>query len=140
MMRQENARLQAVAAKGCAVGFLMVFVGAGLGGTLRHGVNLAASWLGYTAFPAATLAINVVGSFVMGLLAGYLTMRGHVPQHVRLFLTTGILGGFTTFSAFSLDAASLIQRDRFGLAAAYIGGSVILSITAVFAGLALSRS
>ena len=110
-----------------------------VGGALRHGVNLAALRLGWTSFAAATFAINVLGSFVMGLLAGYFSTRGHPPHHLRLFLTTGVMGGFTTFSAFSLDAASLIQRDRFGLAAAYIGGSVLLAIAALFAGLALSK-
>jgi CrcB protein len=77
--------------------FLVVFIGAGLGGVLRHGVNLLAAWLISTPFPYGTLAINVVGSFLMGVLAGHFALRGDAPQLWRLFLTTGVLGGFTTF-------------------------------------------
>ena len=88
-------------------GFLMVFLGGGIGAALRHGVNLlSARWLG-TAFPYATLFENVTGSLVMGLIAGYFAFKGDASQHLRLFLTTGILGGYTTFSAFSLDVALL---------------------------------
>ena len=72
------------------------------------------------AFPYATLFENVTGSLVMGLLAGYFAFYGGVPQHWRLFLTTGILGGYTTFSTFSLDAALLYERGAFGLAALYV--------------------
>lgn len=121
------------------MGFGIVFLGAGIGGSLRHGMNLlAARWLG-TDFPYGTLAVNVVGSFVMGLFAGWFLVRTGVPQHMRLFLTTGILGGFTTFSAFSLDAALLIERHAYWLAAAYVAGSVVASIAALFAGLIIFR-
>ena len=90
--------------------YLIVFLGAGIGGALRHGVNVgAARLLGY-GFPFGTLIVNVLGSFLIGLLAGYFGFRTGIDQHVRLFLTTGILGGFTTFSAFSLDAALLVER------------------------------
>jgi CrcB protein len=75
----------------------------------------------------------------MGLLAGYFAFRGSAPQHLQLFLTTGILGGYTTFSAFSLDAALLYERSGLGLAALYALGSVALSIGGLFAGLALAR-
>ena len=120
--------------------YLIVFLGAGIGGALRHGVNVgAAKLLGY-GFPFGTLIVNIVGSFVMGLLAGYFLFRPGIPQDVRLFLTTGILGGFTTFSAFSLDAALLIERNAYGLAAVYVAGSVTASILALFVGLALFRS
>lgn len=121
---------------------VLVFLGAGIGGMLRHGVNLVSPrWFG-TGFPAGTLLINVIGSALMGLIAGWLAFKtqGNWSQHVRLFLTTGILGGFTTFSAFSLDAIMLWERGEAGLAAAYVFGSVILSLAALCAGLALVRS
>ena len=76
----------------------------------------------------------------MGLIAGFFAFRAGLPQEARLFLTTGILGGFTTFSAFSLDAALLFERGDAGLAALYVGASVILSLVAVAAGLALTRA
>jgi CrcB protein len=120
-------------------GFLMVFLGGGIGAALRHGVNLlSARWLG-TAFPYATLFENVTGSLVMGLFAGYFAFKGDAPQHLRLFLTTGILGGYTTFSAFSLDVALLTERHEIGLAALYVLASVVFSIGGLFTGLALVR-
>ncbi|WP_439631656.1 fluoride efflux transporter CrcB [Shinella sp.] len=119
--------------------YLIVFLGAGLGGAGRHGVNVLSARLFGTGFPAGTLIINVLGCLVMGLIAGAFTFRGHLPQELRLFLTTGILGGFTTFSAFSLDAALLWERGEVGLAALYVGASVIFSLLAVAAGLVLSR-
>ncbi|OYW58546.1 MAG: protein CrcB [Bosea sp. 12-68-7] len=121
---------------------LLVFVGAGLGGVLRHGINLVSPrWFG-TGFPAGTLLINILGSALMGLIAGWLAFKTEAgwSQHARLFLTTGILGGFTTFSAFSLDAVLLWERGESGLAVAYVLGSVILSLAALLAGLALVRS
>lgn len=121
------------------MGYLIVFLGAGIGGALRHGVNVgAARLLGY-GFPFGTLIVNVAGSFLMGLFAGYFAFRPGIGQHIRLFLTTGILGGFTTFSAFSLDAALLIERHNYGLAAGYMVGSVAASVSALFFGLALFR-
>ncbi|TAA63133.1 fluoride efflux transporter CrcB [Shinella sp. JR1-6] len=119
--------------------YLIVFLGAGIGGAGRHGVNVLAARLFGTAFPAGTLAINVLGCLLMGLIAGIFAFRGHLPQEMRLFLTTGILGGFTTFSAFSLDAALLWERGEAGLAVLYVGASVIFSLLAVAAGLAVSR-
>lgn len=119
-------------------GFLVVFIGAGIGGGLRHAVNLGAMRLGLT-FPAGTLAINVIGSLVMGLIAEYFAFRSYLPPAWRLFLMTGILGGFTTFSAFSLDAAALYERGETAAAAAYVLGSVVLSISALFLGLAIVR-
>ena len=117
--------------------YLIVFLGAGLGGALRHGMNVAAvRVLGYQ-FPFGTLIVNVVGSFIMGLLAGYFAFRPGLSQHLRLFLTTGVLGGFTTFSAFSLDTALLIERHAYASAAGYMVGSVFASLVALFAGLAL---
>ena len=116
--------------------YLIVFLGAGIGGALRHGVNVwAVRMFGY-GFLFGTLIVNVAGSFLMGLLAGYF-LSLPVPQHWRLFLTTGLLGGFTTFSAFSLDAALLIERHAYAAAAAYVTGSVLASLVALFMGIAL---
>ena len=97
--------------------YLIVFFGAGIGGAGRHGVNVLATRLFGTHFPVGTLVINVLGCLVMGLIAGFFAFRGHLPQEARLFLATGVLGGFTTFSAFSLDAALLWERGAAGLAA-----------------------
>ena len=121
------------------MGFLIVFLGGGIGAALRHGVNLAAARFVGTAFPYATLFENVTGSFVMGLLAAYFAFKGDASQSWRLFLTTGILGGYTTFSAFSLDVALQYERGELGLTALYILLSVGLSIGGLFAGLALVR-
>ena len=121
------------------MGFLIVFLGGGIGAAMRHGVNLVSARLLGTAFPYATLFENVTGSLVMGVLAGYFAFKGDISQSWRLFLTTGILGGYTTFSAFSLDTALLYQRGELGLAALYVLASVALSIGGLFAGLALVR-
>ena len=119
--------------------YLLVFVGGGLGATLRHFINLTcARYLG-TGFPWGTFIINITGSTVMGLIAGYLAFKGEASQHWRLFLMTGVLGGYTTFSAYSLDAALLYERGELGPAALYVVGSVALSIAGLFGGLALVR-
>ena len=120
---------------------LIVFLGAGIGGTLRHLVNLGCLKACGPGFPVGTMVINVVGSLLMGIIAGYFALRASEPwaQPTRLFLTTGILGGFTTFSAFSLDAALLYERGDIGLSAFYVIGSVVAAIVALFAGLALAR-
>lgn len=117
--------------------YAIVFLGAGIGGALRHGVNIAATRLFGLGFPYGTLIVNVVGSFMMGALAGYFAFRPGISQHMRLFLTTGILGGFTTFSTFSLDAALLIERNKQALAAGYIVGSVVLGLAGLFVGLSI---
>ncbi|MES2327210.1 MAG: fluoride efflux transporter CrcB [Pseudomonadota bacterium] len=119
--------------------YLIVFLGAGLGGALRHGVNVGAARLFGFGFPFGTLIVNVLGSFLMGLLAGYFAFRPGIAQHARLFLTTGFLGGFTTFSAFSLDTALLVERHTYSLAAGYAVGSVAASVSALFFGLAMFR-
>lgn len=122
------------------MGYLIVFLGGGAGAALRHGMNLAVARTLGTAFPYGTLIINVTGSLVMGLIAGYFALKGDASQHWRLFLTTGILGGYTTFSAFSLDAALLYERGEVGLSALYVVASVAVSIAGLFAGLAIVRS
>ncbi|WP_134499518.1 fluoride efflux transporter CrcB [Microvirga pakistanensis] len=122
--------------------YLLVFLGAGIGGALRHGVNVACARMCGTAFPWGTLTVNVVGSLLMGAIAGWLAFKAGEgwSQPLRLFLTTGILGGFTTFSAFSLDAALLWERGEAGLALGYVAASVILSIASLAAGLAFVRT
>jgi len=121
------------------MGFLLVFLGGGIGAALRHGVNLAVARMLGSGFNYATLFENVSGSLVMGLLVGYFAFEGPIPQHWRLFLTTGILGGYTTFSAFSLDTILLYERGELGLAALYVIASVALSIGGLLAGLLLMR-
>jgi len=121
------------------MGFLIVFVGGGIGAALRHGFNLAFARLFGTAFPHATVFENVSGSVVMGVLVAWFAFRGGIPQHWQLFLTTGILGGYTTFSTFSLDVAVLYERGEIALAALYVLLSVALSIGGLFGGLALVR-
>jgi CrcB protein len=121
-------------------GYLIVFLGAGLGGAARHGVNvLAVRLLGFN-FPYGTVMVNVAGSLIIGLLAGWFAHRADPGQAWRLFLTTGILGGFTTFSAFSLDAALMWERGQMGMALVYIASSVGLAIAGLFAGLFLVRT
>lgn len=120
--------------------YLLVFVGAGIGGMLRHGANLLGLRLAGEAFPYATLAVNIVGSFAMGLVAGVFMLKADLPHPLRLFLATGILGGFTTFSAFSLDAVALYERGEVGVAALYVVASVALSIAGLWAGLSLVRA
>ena len=124
---------------GNATGYLLVFFGGGLGATLRHFINVTCAKCIGTAFPYGTFIINISGSTVMGLIAGYLAFKGEASQPWRLFLMTGILGGYTTFSAYSLDAALLYERGELGLAAFYVLGSVVFSIAGLFAGLALVR-
>ncbi len=122
------------------MGYLIVFIGGGIGAALRHGFNVAFARLLGTAFPYATLFENVSGSIVMGVLVAILAFRSGVPHHWQLFMTTGILGGYTTFSTFSLDFALLYERGEMGLAALYVLLSVVLSIGGLFAGLALVRN
>ena len=121
---------------------VLVFLGAGIGGALRHGVNVGCARMCGTAFPWGTLTVNIVGSFIMGAIVGWLAFKAGEgwSQPLRLFLTTGILGGFTTFSAFSLDAVLIWERGQIGLAAAYVAASVLLSIGGLVAGLALIRA
>ena len=121
------------------MGFLIVFVGGGIGAALRHGFNLAFARLFGTAFPYATLFENASGSIAMGVLVALFAFRSGIPHHWQLFLTTGILGGYTTFSTFSLDVAVLYERGEIGLATLYVLLSVVLSIGGLFGGLALVR-
>jgi CrcB protein len=116
---------------------LYVAAGGAIGALLRLcSVQLVMQWHPQQ-FPVGTLLVNVVGSLIMGLLMAKLLQAD--SQSARLFFVTGVLGGFTTFSAFSWDALQLLQRGAFGSAALYIGGSVFLSLAAVAAGYAMGR-
>lgn len=119
--------------------FFLVFIGGGLGAALRHGVNVVLGRELGTEFPFHTLFANVSGSLVMGVLAAYFGLRMGSPQWLRLFLTTGILGGYTTFSTFSLDSILLWERGQYGWAAAYVVASVAASLAGVLLGAALVR-
>ena len=121
------------------MGYVLVFLGGGIGAALRHAINRASIVYLGPSFPFGTLFVNVVGSLVMGVLAGLFLIRAPTDTW-RLFLSTGILGGFTTFSAFSLDAAMMWQRSDYAALSLYVIGSVALSIGALMAGLWLSRS
>jgi len=120
--------------------YLIVFLGAGLGGAMRYGVNVAALRLAGAGFPWGTLAINIVGSLAMGLVAEYFALKSGLSQQWRLFLTTGVLGGFTTFSAFSLEVALLYERGEMLAAGIYMLASAVLAVAGLFAGLYIIRA
>ncbi|MDP9808925.1 CrcB protein [Rhizobium tibeticum] len=119
---------------------LLVAVGGAIGSVLRYYVGQWALRLAGPAFPWGTLTVNVVGCFVIGVFAEMIVRRFDASPEMRLLLITGFLGGFTTFSAFSLDAISLFERGAAVSGAVYIVASVGLSMAAVTAGLALMRA
>ncbi len=119
--------------------YLVVFFGAGIGGAARHAVNFGAARLFGYGFPFGTLTVNVLGSIFMGLLTEFFVLRSGLPQELRLFLTTGVLGGFTTFSTFSLDAVSLWERGQWGMAAGYVAVSLVASVVGLSVGLLMIR-
>lgn len=118
---------------------LLVFLGGGLGAVARYGVGAGAVRAGWTAWPYATMTVNMVGGLLMGVLAGFLAHKGPPAENWRLALGVGVLGGFTTFSAFSLETALMIERREILSAGAYVLLSVVLSIVALFAGLVVAR-
>lgn len=120
--------------------WLLVFIGGGVGSVSRYWLSGAvARWLGL-AFPYGTLAVNLLGSAAMGLLIGWLAKQlPEQAQQLRTLLAVGFLGGFTTFSAFSLDTVTLIERGQMGTAALYVALSIILCVGGLFAGLAVTR-
>ncbi len=122
------------------VHLLLVAVGGAIGASIRHLVNLGSLKLVGPGFPWGTMAINIVGSLAMGVFIGWLTRRVGFSNELRLFVATGILGGFTTFSAFSLDFATLWERGTPVPALAYAFVSVVGSLLALFVGLWLARS
>ena len=120
--------------------YLIVFFGGGIGAAARYGMNIGVGRIVGSTFPWHTLAVNIIGCFVMGALTEAMALRLNFSNEMRLFLTTGILGGFTTFSAFALDFALLVERRDMIGAAGYALASVGVSIIACFAGLALVRT
>jgi CrcB protein len=119
-------------------GFVAVFLGGGLGAAARHGVNLLSAQAG-TRYPWGTLAINLLGSLLIGVLAEWFALRAQLPPSLRLFLITGVLGGFTTFSAFSLEVGLLMERGQMMAAGGYVLLSVIGAVSAMFVGMYLVR-
>ena len=120
--------------------YLIVAIGGGLGAGLRYGFNVNVPRVFGGDYPWHTLIVNVLGCFVMGVITELAALKFSMTQEMRLFLTTGILGGFTTFSAFALDFALMAERRDFASAGGYALASVVLSIAACFAGLAAVRS
>ena len=119
---------------------LLVMAGGALGAAGRFCLGGALLRSFGNGIPWGTLAVNLIGCLAMGLLIGVLTLRGQSSTALRLFLATGVLGGFTTFSAFALDFVTLVERGRVDAALAYAAASVGLSIVAVFAGLTVMRA
>jgi len=118
---------------------LLVMAGGAVGASARHLTGRATLSLFGPGFPYGTLAVNLIGGFAMGLLVGALARMSVPGENWRLLLGVGVLGGYTTFSSFSLDVVNMIQRGDLAIAALYITVSVIGSIAALFAGLALVR-
>jgi CrcB protein len=114
--------------------------GGAIGAALRHGVSLLSLRLMGPAFPWGTLTVNVVGCAAMGFLVAWLAGREPNPMALRAFLAVGLLGGFTTFSAFALDLVTLYRERAFAPAAIYLLASIILSVVGLLAGLALGRA
>lgn len=119
---------------------LSVALGGAIGSLLRYGVASAIQSPASTGFPWGILIVNVTGGFAMGVIVELAALKLQISPELRAFLTVGILGGYTTFSTFSLDSVMLIQRGAYASAAGYIAGSTVLSIGAVFAGLAAVRA
>ncbi|MFN7111189.1 MAG: fluoride efflux transporter CrcB [Brevundimonas sp.] len=121
--------------------FLLVAAGGALGSMARFGLGLLAARLAPNAgWPMGTFAANVLGGLAMGLLIGWLAFKGGAHQEtMRLFAAVGVLGGFTTFSSYSLEAVMMIERRDYGLAAAYVVSSVVLAVVALFIGLMVAR-
>lgn len=120
--------------RGSVMGFLLVGLGGALGSVARYGVHRLLPP------PMGTMGVNIVGGLLMGLLVGWLTTRGGTADTSRLFLGVGVLGGFTTFSAFSLDAVQMLERGAFGASLAYALVSVLASITALYLGMQIGRA
>ena len=119
---------------------LWVALGGAIGSAARYSVNVWAGRMFGTEFPWHTPIVNILGCFIMGALTEMMALKLNVGQETRAFLTTGILGGFTTFSAFSLDFAYLVERKQLAAAGGYALASVAISLLAVFAGMNLMRT
>lgn len=119
--------------------FVLVAIGGALGSVARYGVSLAGGRLLGIGFPYGTLFVNVTGSFAMGALIAWLGRHVELPPEWRLFLAVGVLGGYTTFSSFSLDAIALWEGGAQGTALLYVGLSMVVGLLALAAGLAIVR-
>jgi len=122
------------------VSVLLVALGGAFGSICRYLVGVGAGRLLGSDFPFGTMIVNVVGSFVMGLFIELLAVKFDGSESLRLFVAVGILGGFTTLSSFSLDSVVLFERGAIGAAALYVGGSIVLSLAALVAGLHFVRA
>jgi CrcB protein len=120
--------------------YLLVAIGGGIGAALRHGVNRVALVLFSSAFPYGTLLVNLLGAFLMGMIAQYLLGRDVDTEGWRLFLVTGVLGGFTTFSAFTLEVGMMWQRSEYAALCIYMTASVLLSVLLLVAGMLVGRA
>ncbi|MFN3353443.1 MAG: fluoride efflux transporter CrcB [Brevundimonas sp.] len=119
---------------------LLVASGGALGASLRYGASVLAGRLAPgAAWPWGTFAVNVLGGALMGVLVGWLAARSAGDEGLRLFLAVGVLGGFTTFSAFSLEVVAMLERRDWTMAAGYVAASVLLSVAALLAGLVMAR-
>lgn len=118
----------------------LVFLGGGIGASMRWLLSASAVRLLGAAFPAGTFAVNLIGCFLMGLVVEYWSCRLGLSENLRLFLTTGLLGGFTTFSSFALEAVLLGERGALPLSVFYALGSLVLGLGAVLGGIALARA
>ncbi|RVV97111.1 fluoride efflux transporter CrcB [Mesobaculum littorinae] len=116
---------------------LQVALGGALGASARYLAGVGVMRLAGPGFPFATLGVNILGSFLMGVFVVFAAERQ--ATHLSPLLMTGMLGGFTTFSTFSLDAVTLLERGQTGSAALYVVASVLVSLVALFAGLMLAR-
>lgn len=119
---------------------LMAALGGALGSSGRYLVNMATLRLFGAGFPWGTICVNIIGSFLMGVLIESLALRYNASEATRIFLATGFLGGFTTFSAFSLDVIALFERKQFLASTLYLTASVFFSVLALYAGLSLIRA
>ena len=120
--------------------WLYIAIGGAMGAVSRYGVTLGAARLGATGFPYATLTVNVVGSFLIGLFVAWLGGRTEINPALRPLIQVGFLGALTTFSTFSLDALILLEQGRFTQAGLYIAASVLVCLAACFIGLLAGRS
>ena len=120
--------------------YLLVALGGAIGAAMRHGVNRFALTHWGAGFPYGTLVVNIAGGVLIGVAAAIFIARSDVSDGWRLFVATGVLGGFTTFSAFSLEAALMWQRGDYALLSSYVLASVLLSIGGLLAGLAVTQA
>lgn len=118
---------------------VFVALGGAVGASARYIFGVMATHFAPGSFPWGTFTVNITGSILVGVLAGLMTFTWSPSPELRAFLIVGVLGGFTTFSAFSMEVALFIERDRLGFAALYLGATVVISVAGLFAGLKLTR-